>query len=387
VDWGGRPLGGYTALEGGRWLLRKTGEADDGERSCYEIISGESGAVMGTVETGARERPLGITPDGSLLITNSGKYGITDGSVLKGEPEEFEALSDRDAAWRACSTLHELPTVLQMNVMEAEKGHIHLEVWKDGSPYWSDDLQGYATAQTPEALWDDVPYFCQMGGNGWGSLMLYDAEGGIIGLQLVDAVDHAFNRIEGDIWPVLFAFGERREEPLYMSVALSGQAVLYRCSDAEEIARFELPFAPASVMEMRFVMDDRAILIRQDYNRLVLLDARSGEKLWSWIPGADYGEGAALTASSRGNRLYLSLAKPTDGEYIGGVCVNCDNWTTEYTLPALDQYLPFQDALICYDRSGTSLSFISCYDASTLIAMGRQFLDDQAGEGALAIQK
>ena len=233
-------------------------------------------------------------------------------------------------------------------------------VWCDGATLrWWLDGEAQPERTLPEGmLWrtrDLTMTYGQLvcGGNGWAVLSRFDSEADVNRLSGFAACELATGK-----WVALDdearADTDRRlvlSETLPLMAALDADRQL-RIYDLEKGAlarRIDLDMPMDYVLDCRFALDDGTLLLRLADNRLLALDAATGEvKLETTL---ERGYEGLLTAGMdpAGRRIYL-----IDNGSQQGLCLDAASWTVLGRIKDVVAYDPVRDRL-CFFLYGDTL--------------------------------
>jgi len=382
-------IGDVTALDGGRAFVRMAGveglKGFAGQADLYQVTADPPNAdavdannAVPTIRT--RVRPLSLSEDGTRLMTGrAGAWTLLDGAWVADpeHPGDVDVFSEGEKRFYA-PRYGDRP-LCEVCARQTQDGGIDVEIWQDGRFAWRERLPEpcrFYEAEDPDYY---IPQANQMGLNGWLAMEVSDPQGGGVWLACVDTADRKMAILDGFTAPYCMDVGNARQKPLAFVLQTDGTAMLLNCATGECVASYPFPFDLASVLEVRFVLDDRALLVHQRSNRITLLEPDTGERLFSWMPDTSYAMLAECSAEWSGDALYLSMDTEDEQQYLGGVRIDARNWSLDLELTYLDQYLPALDSVICYAPTRTRQYLVPVYSVEALIEKGRARLKAMVG--------
>ncbi|MBR6221154.1 MAG: toll/interleukin-1 receptor domain-containing protein [Clostridia bacterium] len=373
--------GRVTVLDGGTALLRLDSFSEQTGASDYTLLW-QAQDRADTVLTDDRrivrngfgtDNVVGLTAGGTGLILFDGVLDLVDQSyapILDHTPRAVRRDGEYvwDTLFVARAKSGALPAMAAY--VRTEDGRNTVDAWHDGEKAWSESIR-FEGADLSGALLD---YPARIGGNGWASFSLTTGEAPVRrGTALVDVYGRASSCIEfGDpLEYVLDAVGDGREDALYarLDYQIDGMIHIYRCDGGALLREYRCPVSPFMVEEMRFVMDDRLLLLRQNNNRLILLNVADGSTLMTLDVNdrSDPKDPQALVTAWNGDELYLVFRDDSGHLNAGGIVVDTADRTVRGRYPQAEDYLPATDELLCWSADHRSLYLIERYDCARLM--------------------
>ena len=140
------------------------------------------------------------------------------------------------------------------------------------------------------------------------------------------------------------------KQPLFAALDESGSLNIYDATVGKSVQRIDFGGEPLSVTDMRFIMDDRYIMVLTSSGsvKYEVFRIRDGKKVYTYRPEKEdlHRTDINIHEDLENSLLYIM----NRGGEMTGVCVNTDSWTDMFVIPHLCCILNDNTFIVCYDH-------------------------------------
>ena len=148
-------------------------------------------------------------------------------------------------------------------------------------------------------------------------------------------------------FPFVASAGRR---PWFAALDESGTLTIYDAAAGKSVQKIYAGSEPLAVKDMRFIMDDRYILVLTSSGsvKYEIFSTENGEKVYTFRPEKDDPQRTDLNIYEDPENSLLYIMNRGGG--MTGVCVNTDSWTNMFEIPHLCCVLNDNTCIVCRDH-------------------------------------